>query len=98
MSGLGIAGVVTLIVVGGLAFAALIGFWIWALVDAIKVPDESLFRAGSKIIWLLVILFLGLPGAIIYAVVGRPKNDDVAPSGEPSSIGIPADMVPPAGR
>ena len=45
---------------------------IWALVDAIRVPDDSMYRAGTKLIWVLVILFLNLVGAIIYFAVGRP--------------------------
>jgi len=47
-------------------------FWIWALVDAIRVPDDSRFRAGNKLLWVLVIVFLHVIGAIIYVVVGRP--------------------------
>lgn len=51
-----------------------IGFWIWALVDAVKVPDDSMFRAGSKLIWVLVIVLTGWIGAIIYLVVGKPAS------------------------
>jgi phospholipase D-like protein len=50
--------------------------WIWALVDAIKVPDESL--SGNRIIWVLVIILTGFIGAIIYLVVGRPSDADRA--------------------
>lgn len=45
---------------------------VWALIDAIKVPHDSVFKAGTKLIWLLVILFAGFVGAIIYFAVGRP--------------------------
>jgi Phospholipase_D-nuclease N-terminal len=45
---------------------------IWALVDAIKVPDDSMYRAGNKLVWVLVILLAGFVGAIIYFAVGRP--------------------------
>jgi hypothetical protein len=42
-------------VVGGVAFLlVLLGFivfWVWSLVDAIRVPDDSAFRAGTKTIW-----------------------------------------------
>ena len=48
---------------------------IWALVDAIKVPDDSMYRAGNKLIWILVIILTGIIGAIIYFVVGRPSGD-----------------------
>lgn len=61
-----------------------IGFWlffianlllvIWALVDAIRVPDDSMYEAGNKLIWVLVILLGGLVGSIVYLVVGRPSS------------------------
>jgi hypothetical protein len=47
---------------------------IWALVDAIRVPNESMYRAGNKLIWVLVILFAGFIGAIVYLAVGRPAG------------------------
>jgi len=55
------------LLVGLAAFAV----WIWALIDAIKTPDGT-FRAGNQLIWVLVILFGNLLGAIIYLIVGRP--------------------------
>jgi hypothetical protein len=54
-------------------FIANIVMVILALVDAIRVPDDSMFKAGNKLIWVLVIVFTGLIGAIIYLVVGRPE-------------------------
>jgi hypothetical protein len=47
---------------------------IWALVDAIRVPEDSMYQAGSKLVWVLVILFGGFIGATIYLVIGRPKS------------------------
>ncbi len=52
---------------------ATIGVWIWSLVDAIRVPDDSSFRAGSKVIWVVVIAVAGLIGSVVYWVVGRPR-------------------------
>jgi len=46
---------------------------IWALVDAIRVPSDQDYRAGTKVIWVLVILFLNCLGALIYFAVGRPR-------------------------
>jgi uncharacterized membrane protein len=54
-----------------LAFAV---FWIWTLVDAIRVPDDSAFRAGSKLVWVVVIAVTGFIGSIVYLVVGRPRT------------------------
>ena len=54
--------------------AAYLGVWIWALVHAIKVPDEAMYRAGNKLVWVLVIVLTGALGAIIYFLVGRPSS------------------------
>jgi len=54
--------------------AAYLGVWIWALVDAIKVPDDAMYRAGNKLVWVLVIVLTGALGAIIYLTVGRPSS------------------------
>ncbi len=48
---------------------------IYALVDAIRVPDDSMYRAGNKLIWVLVIVLLPFfIGPIVYLVVGAPKT------------------------
>lgn len=59
-------GVVVLGVLGAMAFVT-----VAALINAIRVPDDSLFRSGSKTVWVLVIIFLGIVGAIIYFAVGE---------------------------
>jgi len=51
-----------------------IAFWIWSLVDAIRVKDESSFRAGSKVVWVLVIAVTGFIGSVVYMAVGRPRT------------------------
>jgi hypothetical protein len=53
-----------------LALAAF-AFWIWMLIDAItRIPSEG----NTKLIWILVIVFTGAIGALIYYFVQRPKN------------------------
>ena len=42
-------------------------FWIWMLVDAITRPMDS----TQKLIWVLVIVFLHVLGALVYFFVGR---------------------------
>jgi hypothetical protein len=42
----------------GIGLAAPV-FWIWALMDVVKVPDDSMFEAGNKLIWVLVIVLAG---------------------------------------
>jgi hypothetical protein len=65
---------ILLIVLGGLLGIGAFVLWILALVDAVKVPDDSMYRAGTKITWVLVIVLTGLIGAIIYYAVGRPSQ------------------------
>ena len=53
-----------------LAVAAM-ALWVWAIVDcATKEPSEG----NDKIIWILVIVFLHLLGAILYVLIRRPER------------------------
>lgn len=65
---------------------------IWALIDAIGVPDDSMFKAGNKLIWVLVILLGGFVGAIVYLAAGRPSQETRAAG--PSA---PTGLAPPPG-
>jgi uncharacterized integral membrane protein len=48
---------------------------VFALVDAIRVPDDSMYRAGTKLIWVLVIVLLPVfVGPLIYLFVGAPQS------------------------
>jgi uncharacterized integral membrane protein len=48
---------------------------VFALVDAIRVPDDSMYRAGTKLIWVLVIVLLPVfVGPLIYLFVGAPQT------------------------
>jgi hypothetical protein len=47
---------------------------VYALVDAIRVPDDSMYRAGNKIIWVLVIALLPVfVGPLVYLLFGAPR-------------------------
>lgn len=61
----------TLLVLVVAGLAALV-FWVWMLVDIFRVPSDDDMRRGSKLTWTIVTLVLGPPGALAYAVVGRP--------------------------
>jgi Phospholipase_D-nuclease N-terminal len=81
-----------ILMVAGLAF------WIWALVDCVRVPDDSLYQSGTKLVWVLVIVLAGWIGAIIYLAVGRPVQGAGArqpPSPWPAAPS-PASPPPPA--
>ena len=59
----------------GIPVAAVV-LLVYALVDAIRVPDDSMYRAGNKLIWVLVIVLLPFfVGPLVYLVVGAPASD-----------------------
>ena len=74
---------------------ALVTVWIWALVDCIRVPDDRYYRSGTKVVWVIVIVLLGLIGAVVYLLAGRP---DASTRGTMGSGGGQADppLPPPA--
>jgi ABC-type multidrug transport system fused ATPase/permease subunit len=46
-------------------------FWIWMLIDCVtNEPSEG----NDKVIWLLLIIFLGIIGAIVYFFARRSKR------------------------
>ena len=49
-------------------FVFVVVFWLWMLIDCLKRPD-NMFKFGgnnAKLIWILVIIFTGFIGAVIY--------------------------------
>ena len=52
-----------------LVMMPLIGMWIWMLVEV-----ASKERGQEQLVWLLVVIFAGLIGALIYLIVRRPKR------------------------
>ena len=61
--------ILALLVLVPLALLCLV-FWIWMLIHSIQ--NKGLTDT-EKIVWVLVIIFLHLLGAVIYFFVGRPK-------------------------
>ncbi|MEO9086324.1 MAG: PLD nuclease N-terminal domain-containing protein [Ktedonobacteraceae bacterium] len=46
-------------------------FWVWMLVECItREPSEG----NDKVVWLLIILFTHMVGALIYFFVRRPQR------------------------
>jgi hypothetical protein len=85
-------------------FTVIILFWIvgfaaviWGLVDVIRVTDDTMFRAGDRLIWVLVILFANVLGVIIYVAIGRPAPGSLPPPPVAPS-GPSADLPPPPPR
>jgi len=55
----------------GLIFSLLFFiFWVWMLIDCIQ---NQRLNSTEKVIWVLVIIFLNLLGAIIYFLAGRKR-------------------------
>ncbi len=63
-----ILGFLGLGLVGGLIGIIASIFWLWMLIDAILNPR---LRGANKLVWVLVVLFLHVLGAILYFVIGR---------------------------
>ena len=58
-------------VLGAVAVSiAVLIFWVWALIDAIKNPRLT---DNERLLWIIVILFTNWLGALIYLIVGRKK-------------------------
>jgi hypothetical protein len=76
-----------------LAVAGLV-LWIWALVDCVQVPDDSMYQSGTKLVWVLIIVFLSWIGALLYLAIGRPTAATrAAPASgrtPPPSVGGPS--------
>ena len=70
MFGLGIIGVLFGLIFAGISIFAFV-FWILMLVDCIKrkFKDDT-----EKIIWILVIIFTGIIGALIYYFIVKNKK------------------------
>ena len=46
-----------------------------ALVDAARVPHDAMYRTGTKVMWILLIIFVGIIGPILYFAIGRPAKE-----------------------
>lgn len=63
------------------ALVCLIGaaFWLWMLVDALRRPAAEWEAAGqNQVVFVVVIAVLGVVGAIVYALVARPRLTAIA--------------------
>lgn len=60
---------------GSLLFAAFmlvaILAWLWALIDCVQNESST---GNDRVVWLLIILLLGVLGAIVYIVSRRPAR------------------------
>src|SRR5262245_34770139 len=56
----------------GFAGLALLGLWLYCILDVIT-TDESLCRHLPKPVWLLLVLVLPDIGSIVWLIAGRPQ-------------------------
>jgi hypothetical protein len=45
-----------------------LGLWIYAILDIVR---GSLQGSGNKILWLLIVIFFPIVGALLYLVIGK---------------------------
>ena len=57
---------------------ALLVLWLWMLIDCLKRPDDKFAYGGvnAKLIWILVIIFAGLIGALIYYFLIKRTSEE----------------------
>lgn len=49
-------------------------WWLLMLIDAVRIPSETWRAAGQEqLVHILLMVFLGVIGTIVYVVVARPK-------------------------
>lgn len=54
----------------GLALLAFV-FWVWMLVDCVTKEAST---GNDKLIWVLLLIFTHLLGAVLYFIVRRPRR------------------------
>lgn len=74
LSFLGIAELVLMLLLLPVSLA-LFAFWLWMLIHAIQ--NRGL-NDSERIVWVIVIVFVNLIGALIYFFVGRPRAQAAA--------------------
>lgn len=65
--------VVILLALVPLLMLPLFIWWLWCLIQALRVPDTAWAAADqNKLLYVVLMVFLGAIGTIAYAVVARP--------------------------
>lgn len=59
-------------------FLFVIAFWLWMLIDCLKRQDDKFAVGGNyaKLIWVLVMIFTGFIGALLYYFLIKRKIKD----------------------
>lgn len=59
--------------IGGLFGLALLALWVFSIFDVIS-TDEVRIRNVSKLVWLLIVIFVPTIGSIAWLLLGRPEG------------------------
>ena len=78
---------------GGIFALAAIALWIFCIIDAIT-TDEVEMRNLPKMVWLLIVIFLGSIGGIAWLIAGRPQGKSFRIA-EDGSVARPGAVPPP---
>jgi Phospholipase_D-nuclease N-terminal len=82
------AGIAFVLLIGGLILAgiALFALWLWMLVDCAQAPEPP-GDSNHRLVWILILVFTGWIGALLYFfLVRRPRiaaSRPVEPRGFP---------------
>lgn len=69
-------------------------FWIWMIIDC-ATNDE--LKGNDKIVWILIVIFAHLLGALIYCFVARPRKTRQPPTPPPLPQTISQKLAEPLG-
>lgn len=58
---------------GGIFALAAVALWIFCIIDVIT-TEEAEMRNLPKMVWLLIVVFLGAIGSIAWFIAGRPQG------------------------
>lgn len=70
---------------GGAFGIALLVLWVWAVIDVI-ITDRARCRNLPKIAWVLLVIFLGVIGALGWILFGRPARSSVRSGDAPRRL------------
>ncbi len=59
---------------GGLFALASLGLWVWMLIECATKERSDPDSGNTQLIWILIIVFANLIGALIYFLVRRPER------------------------
>ena len=72
---------------------ALLGLWIFCIIDVITTPEDRC-RNLPKVVWVLIVLLLTFVGSIVWLFAGRPWDAKAPGSNRAPVARRPADRRP----